>query len=214
MSGSRWERFAPLTGVIFFILIAVTFALSSDTPDANDSTGDVVSFWSAHDSRLILASVLGTLAVIFLVWFGASLRSALVRAEAGEGRLSMLAFAGILVIAITGGIGSSLQFAVADSVGDVPAGVTQALSVLSSDFFLPFVAGVALLMFASGLCVLRFGGLPRWLGWAAIVIGIAAVAGPVGFVGFLASLVWVLVASVILYIRGAQATTPGAPSGT
>jgi hypothetical protein len=214
MSGSRWERFAPLTGVVFFILIAVTFALSSDTPDANDSTSDVVSFWSAHDSRLIVASLLGTLAVIFLVWFGASLRSALVRAEAGEGRLSMLAFAGILVIAITGGIGSSLQFAVADSVGDVPAGVTQALSVLSSDFFLPFLAGVALLMFASGLCVLRFGGLPRWLGWAAIVIGIAAVAGPVGFVGFIASLVWVLVVSVTLYIRGAQATTLGAPSST
>jgi hypothetical protein len=192
-------------------LIAVTFALSSDTPDANDSTSDVVPFWSAHDSRLIVASLLGTLAVIFLVWFGASLRSALVRAEAGEGRLSMLAFAGILVIAITGGIGSSLQFAVADSVGDVPAGVTQALSVLSSDFFLPFLAGVALLMFASGLSVLRFGGLPRWLGWAAIVIGIAAVAGPVGFVGFIASLVWVLVVSVTLYIRGAQATTPGAP---
>jgi hypothetical protein len=211
MSGSRWERFAPLTGVVFFILIAVTFALSSDTPDANDSTSDVVSFWSAHDSRLIVASLLGTLAVIFLVWFGASLRSALVRAEAGEGRLSMLAFAGILVIAITGGIGSSLQFAVADSVGDVPAGVTQALSVLSSDFFLPFLVGVALLMFASGLCVLRFGGLPRWLGWAAIVIGIAALAGPVGFVGFIASLVWVLVVSVTLYIRGMQATAPGAP---
>ncbi len=170
--------------------------------------------WSAHDSRLIIASVLGTLAVIFLVWFGGSLRSALLRAEAGEGRLSMLAFAGILVIAITGGIGSSLQFAVADSVGDVPAGVTQALSVLSSDFFLPFLAGVAIVMFASGFCVLRFGGLPRWLGWAAIVIGIASVAGPVAFFGFIASFVWVLVVSVTLYIRGAQATTPGAPSST
>ncbi len=44
MSGSRWERLAPLTGVVFFVLIAVTFALSNDTPDANDSTGDVVSY--------------------------------------------------------------------------------------------------------------------------------------------------------------------------
>jgi hypothetical protein len=133
------------------------------------------------------------------------------RAEGGEGRLSTLAFAGLLVIAITGGIGSSLQFAVADSVGDAPAGVTQALSVLSSDFFLPFLAGVVIVMFASGLCVLRFGGLPRWLGWAAIVIGIASVAGPVGFIGFLASLVWVLVASVALYAQGGRAATPGAP---
>ena len=35
MSRSRWERFAPLTGVVFFVLIVVTFALSNDTPDTD-----------------------------------------------------------------------------------------------------------------------------------------------------------------------------------
>ena len=81
--------------------------------------------------------------------------------ERGEGRLSTLVFAGFIVIGVTGAIGSSLQFAVADSAGDVPDQVTQALSVLSSDFFLPFVVGSLLVLFATGVCILRFGGLPR-----------------------------------------------------
>ena len=45
-----------------------------------------------------------------------------------------------------------------------PLTVTQTLSVLSEDFFFPFLAGIAVFMFATGICVLRHGGLPRWLG--------------------------------------------------
>jgi hypothetical protein len=185
-------------------------ALSNDTPDTNSSTADTVSYWSAHDSRLIASAIIGTFAVIFLIWFGGSLRSALLRAEGGEGRLSTLAFAGILVIGIMGAIGSTLTFVVADTVNDVPAEATQALSVLSSDFFLPFLAGIALFMFATGICVLRHGGLPSWLGWAAIVIGVVSVT-PVGFIGFVLSFIWVPVVGIVLYLRGAQTAPPGAP---
>jgi hypothetical protein len=77
MSTSRWERFAPLIGVVFFVLIAITLALSNDTPDTNSSTADTVSYWSAHDSRLIASAIIGTFAVIFFIWFGGSLRSGL-----------------------------------------------------------------------------------------------------------------------------------------
>jgi hypothetical protein len=211
MSRSRWERFAPLTGVVFFVLIAVTFALSNDTPDTNKSTSDTVAYWSAHDSRLIVSAIAGTFAVIFLVWFGASLRSALMRAEGGQGRLSTLAFAGILIIGISGAIGSSLQLTVADTAGDVPPIATQTLSVLSSDFFLPFLAGIAITLFASGICALRFGALPKWLGWASIVLAIVTVT-PAGFFAFLASFVWVLVVSILLFLREGEAAAPASPA--
>lgn len=211
MSRSRWERLAPLTGVVFFVLIAVTFALSNDTPNTDSSTADTAGYWSAHDSRLIAGAIVGTFAVIFLVWFGGSLRSALMRAEGGEGRLSTLAFAGVLIIGISGGIANSLQFTVADTVGDVPAASTQTLSVISEDFFLPFLAGIVILLFASAICTLRFGALPKWLGWAAIVIGIATVT-PAGFIGFLASFVWLLVVSIVLFLREGQGATTATPT--
>jgi hypothetical protein len=210
LSSSRWERFAPLTGVVFFILIAITFALSNDTPDTDTSTADTVSYWSAHDSRLIASSIIGTFAVIFFIWFAATLRSALLRAEGGDGRLSLLAFSGMLVIGISGSIGSALSFTVADSVNDVPPQVTQALSVLSEDFFLPFLAGIAVFMLATGFCVLRHGGLPRWLGWVAIALAVVSVT-PIGFVGFLGAFVWVLVTSIVLYMRGPETPTAGVP---
>jgi hypothetical protein len=207
MSRFNWERLAPLTGVVFFVLIVLTFALSGDTPSTDDPTSKVVTFWSDHDSRMIAASVIGTFAAIFFIWFGGSLRSALREAEGGTGRLSTLAFAGVLVIAIGGAIGGTIQFAAADSVGDVPATVTQTLSTLNEEFFLPFPVGGVVLMAATGLCVLRYGALPRWLGWASIVIAILSVAGPLGFFAFLALFVWVLVVSVLLYLRGRE--TPG-----
>jgi hypothetical protein len=212
LSTSRLERFAPLAGVVFFVLIVLTFVLSGDTPSTDDSTSDVVSFWSAHDSRMIAAAVIGTFAAIFLIWFGGSLRSALRQAEGGTGRLSTLAFAGILVIAISGAISGTVQFAAADSVGDVPASVTQTLSTLNEEFFLPFPVGTVILMAATGICALRFGALPRWLGWTSIVIAILSVAGPLGFVAFLALFVWVLVVSVLLYQRGPE--TPGTTATT
>ncbi|OLE37775.1 MAG: hypothetical protein AUG48_03645 [Actinobacteria bacterium 13_1_20CM_3_68_9] len=88
--------------------------------------------------------------------------------------------------------------------------MTQTLSVLSVDFFLPFLAGIAVFMFASGICVLRHGGRPRWLGWVAIVIGVVSLT-PIGFVGFLAVFVWVLVVSIVLYLSGAETPTTTTP---
>ena len=96
-------------------------------------------------------------------------------------------------------------------MGDVPPIATQTLSVASSDFFFPFLAGIAIMSFASGICTLRFGGLPKWLGWVAIVIGIVTVT-PVGFVGFLAAFIWVLVVSITLFLREGQAATPASPT--
>src|SRR4029077_20986616 len=77
MSSSRWERFAPLTCVVFFVLLAISFALSGSTPDTNTSTADTVSYWSSHDSRQIASAIIGTFSVIFFIWFGGSLRSVL-----------------------------------------------------------------------------------------------------------------------------------------
>jgi hypothetical protein len=208
---SRWERFAPLTGVVFFVLVATLFAISGDTPDADDSTQQVVSYWSDHDTRTIITAIMGSVAALFLVWFAGSLRSALLRAEGGEGRLSTVSFAGAVILAIAILIGSNIDFAIADTVGDVPAGVTQTLSAYDSDFFFPFIGGFVLMIFAAGLCALRFGALPRWLGWIAVVLGVLGVT-PIGFFALLGGVVWIGVVGVVLYLgQEPVAPTTAAP---
>jgi hypothetical protein len=211
MSRSRWERLAPLTGAVFFALIAAVFVLDNNSPDANDSTASVVSYWTTHHSRAVVAGLLGSLAVVFLIWFASSLRSAMLRYEGGTGRLSMLAFSGTLLVAFGGAIGSSLDFVLGDVSVDLHNGhadfVIQTLSALDGDFFLPFVGGLLVLMVSSAVLTFRHGALPKWLGWVSVVIAIALVT-PLGFIGFLASLVWILVVSILLYLRQDSEPTP------
>ena len=84
---------------------------------------------------------------------------------------------------------------------DVAPTVIQTLSILSTDFFLLVAGGTGLFMIATGLAVVRFEALPKWMGYAAVVIGIAAVT-PIGFFAFLITGIWILIASVLLYQRG------------
>jgi hypothetical protein len=53
------------------------------------------------------------------------------------------------------------------------------------------------LVFAAGAAAVRHGGLPKWLGWLGIVIGVVAFT-PAGFIAFLAAGIWILIVSVLL----------------
>jgi hypothetical protein len=212
MNRSTLERLAPLTGIGFVILIILAAIIGGETPDTDDSTASVVQFWQDNDSSQIWACAIGGWATVLFVWFAASLRSVLRRAEGDAGRLSSISFGGALLLAA--GLVSLLgfAFAAADTVDDVPAEVTQTLSVLNSDFFFLLAVGNGLFLLGAALCVLRYAALPRWLGYVALVLGIAAVT-PIGFFAFLAMGIWVIVVSILLYQRGGPATpapTPGA----
>jgi hypothetical protein len=67
-----------------------------------------------------------------------------------------------------------------------------------------FFGGVELfaipLLVATALVILRFGGLPRWLAWASLVLAVVLVIIPIGWLGVLLGLpLWVLVTSFVLY---------------
>jgi hypothetical protein len=208
LSGS-WARYAPLSGLVFVALLVATLIIGGEGPETDDSTLKVVRFWTENDSEQITAAILGALAGVPLLWFLGSLRSTLRAAEGGTGRLSALAFAGGIVLVAGATVDSSLQFVVADSAGDVPPTVTQALSVLYSDFFFVFPVGISVWLLASALVVLRFGALPAWLGWAALVLGIVALT-PAGFFSFVGVFAWVAVVSIVLFRQSAP-TAPAAP---
>ncbi len=205
MQRDTLERLAPLTGVVFFGLILALFILSGSQPDVKDSTTKIVSFWHDHKTKEQVAAVLGGLAVLFFLWFAGSLRASLRELEGSRGRLSAIAFAGAIVYAAGGAVASMIQFTVADAVDHVPPTVTQTLSALNNDDFLPFVAGGAVMLLATAVVTLRHGGLPKWLAWVAILLAVVSFT-PVGFVGFLGTLIWVLVVSIALYLRQPQAS--------
>jgi hypothetical protein len=210
LSGS-WARYAPLSGLVFVALFVASIIVGGfDSVGTDDSTLKVIKFWHDNDSQQIASALLGALSMVPFLWFLGVLRSTLRVAEGGTGRLSATAYAGGIVLVSFALVDGALQFATADSVGDVPATVTQTLSVLYSDFFLGFPVGAGTLLLATGLVLLRSRVLPMWLGWFALALGIVSFLGPIGFFAFLVFLVWLVIVSVLLYQRGEPAATPPA----
>jgi hypothetical protein len=215
MERSRVERLAPLTGLLgIALLIVAVVVFPEGTPSIDDSRAEVVEFWRDHDDEAKIASILLAISAVPYLWFAGSLRSRLRAAEPAPGRLSAIAFAGTIVFAGAIAAGASLQFTVADGAEDLSPVVIQALSALAADFFFPFLIGLGTWMLATGVSILRYRAMHVAFGWTALVIGVAALT-PVGFVGLLASLLWIVAASIALYVSEArEAAPPAAPAVT
>jgi hypothetical protein len=200
--GKDW--LAPLTGVVFVALLAATLILGGEGVDPKDGTREVLDYYSDNEDKVLVASFLGGLAVIFFLFFAGWLRKVLREAEGPGGVLSAVSFAGAIVLAGGGAFASTLGIALADSFDDIDPSAVEALNALSWSYFVPIAAGAATFVLAAGISAVRHGALPRWLGWAGVVLGIAGFT-PVGFFAFLLILVWILVTSVLLTMRARAA---------
>jgi hypothetical protein len=215
MERGRFERLAPLAGLGFFVLFAIgrtIIGIAGSYPDANASADDAVSYWSDHSNAQTAVAVLDSFATLFFVWFAASVTGALEVDGAAGRRLARLCFGGALLAGAAILVESTLVLTTADVAGDVPDQVTQTLSALQADFFLPFAGGFALFQLAAGLLALRSTVLPRWLAWVSIASGVLWLTPISGlWLGF----PWILIVSVMLFIRdgGEGAEVPrGAPA--
>jgi hypothetical protein len=205
-NGKAW--LAPLTGVLFFVVIvAAVLVLGEEPPDpTKDSAQEVVDFYKDNDDQAMLSAVLFSFAGALLVFFGGWLRGILRAAPGSTDVLSTIAFGGALVLAAGLATNAAFQFAAADLVDDVDSGVINTLNALTWDFFFPMAVGTMVMTIAAGLSIVRHGGLPKWLGWVAIVIGLVAHT-PLGFFGALAGALWIVVVSVLGVIGARRAST-------
>lgn len=194
------ERLAPLAGIAFVALVVAAVIIGGETPDNGDSPRSIARFWIENDADQMWASAIGAWATAFFVWFAASVRVMLRRAEEGTARLSALSFAGAIIAA--GGLlaSMSLTFVIADAPDDIAPQVAQTLTILSNGFFFPIAIGFGIFYVATGIATVRTGVLPVWLGWLTIVLGIACMT-PVGFFAFLLGAVWIVALSIVLFRR-------------
>jgi hypothetical protein len=196
------KQIGPLTGILFVVLVIVAFVVSGETPDVDDSTQKIVSFYVDNDSEQQISAALLALGCVAFVFFLGTLRQTLRAAAGDEGGLSTVALLGGLMIVVGASIFAGIGFTLGDAADDIPASATLALNALNSDLFFPIAVGTAVFNLGLGLAVLRHGGLPRPLGWVALVIGIAGLT-PAGFFAFLATGIVVVWASVALIQQAA-----------
>jgi hypothetical protein len=218
VNGSQWERLAPLAGVGFFVLSLAGNLIPGEQPDFLDDPRKYADYFVDKSDQVLVGMNLALVSLVLLIWFLGSLRRRLLRGEHGDGQLSVVAYGAGLVATALIAAGFAL-FALAglragedDAINpDIAATLADAAGVLIG---LAAPVAEATLLFATAAVVLRWRSLPRWLGWVSLVLGVVGLVGPISWVlGFFLFPLWVLVTSIVIFLRERESATSGAPVG-
>ena len=213
---SRIERWAPISGLVFVVLMVTGKILVSDVPGPNAPQHQIAGYLtdSARQTHNIIGAYLWTVGALAFLLFLIRLRNDLRRAEGGTGFLSNLAFGAGAAFAALLLVSTSTSAAVAyairlrgapvtdgDLVRVLPA-LARLLELLGGGF-----AGILVLLAAS-VVILQTGVFGRWLGWLGIVAAIVLLFDVV-YRDISPFWVWVGIASIVMLTRrGETARTP------
>jgi hypothetical protein len=194
-------------------LVAVV-AIGGNTPDTDASAAKVASFYDAHSGRQSVAAFLLAASVAFLSIFGVQLaaRLSVVRLEAAA-VWTLLLTVGTAVASAVLLLGALTHFALADAADQGVTGeAIRVLNVLDGDGWIAWNASLGVMMLGAGGAILTSAGvLPRWLGWTAVVFGVALFIPFADFIALLLTLIWILASSVVLW-RSSKEATATAPA--
>ncbi len=207
MKTSRFERWAPLSGVLAAVL---TLAGSANAAAVEylPAAEKAAEIYSENPMRVMAEGYLGLLAVVCLIWFAGSLYADLREREHGTGRLSAISFGGGVATALALGVGHTIKVVAAGRAG-ASAGIDPIAAVTAFDLYGAFLGNLSAFTFAvfigaSALVWARSGLSRRWTNWATAVLVIGLIS-PVGYFFVLFALAWMMFVSIWLYRRAAAA---------
>jgi hypothetical protein len=207
------RRVWALSGVAFVVIaLGGVVVFGGDTPDTGASAAKVVSYYSHHTTRQIIAAFVLAASVPFLVLFGIYLASSGGRGkDEGEAILwRRLLIAGTVIEAAMLLATALIHFALTDAVDQgVTGDAARALNMLDSDSWIAWNSAFGVMMLGAGATVLS-SALPRWMGWVALALGVLLFIPFADFFALLVTLIWIIVASIYLYRQGAGETAAGA----
>jgi hypothetical protein len=196
------RRWLALCGAVAPVLVVLAFTVvSGKTPDDKAGAATVISFYRDHKNANMAGALMVTIAAVLLVLFAARLREVLRGDGLGGAVLPTAALGGVLVLAASLLGSAVVHFALVQAADHRFAAPAQTLNVLDNNDFFGIVGGMAAIMFAAGIATVRRPSLPRWLGWVAIVIGVLSLLGPLGFVGILLGVIWLIVVAILMLVR-------------
>ncbi|MDX6699512.1 MAG: hypothetical protein QOE65_2909 [Solirubrobacteraceae bacterium] len=216
----RARRLGGLAGIMFVVIAIVAFVLPGTPPKADEVAKISTFFADKHDQILASNYALGLAFMFFLIFAGA-LRTHL-GAASGDGLRPgavLLGSAAAAVALVVAGA-AVLNGAVFHVAGTTPdANLERALYYVSSDLFLASGFAFAAFFVGAAMAISSTAVLPRALSPAALVLAVLNLVGPIGlfaetgffaiggafgFVVPVASMLWVLAASVAM-VRGRAA---------
>jgi hypothetical protein len=205
------SKLAPLSGIAFLALVIGGGVYGGEPPSQQGlkSAQELATAYAAQGDKLSVAIFVMGVGLVFLVYFGSVLKTALDTGSAETSCLSRVAFAGVIVFVAGAATDLTLRVSmIAAAREKVDPVAIQALSAYFSNDWVPSAIGVLTLMSASAISILKFGGVPKWLGWLAALIPIVGVIPPIGLFAMPAAGVWILLTSITLALQAGKTTEP------
>ena len=207
--GKNLARWAPLTGVVFAVLV-VAAVFAGNTPDSDASAQHAVSSFVSNRTDDRVTIFLIAYATVFAMFFAAALCSYLKTRSEGDGLIT-LGYSGMLIYVVGALTLVGTEFAATDVPGKISPAAEQALNVLQNDLFFALLIGAGIFLIGNGLAIVANAALPKWLGWIAVPLAVIAVT-PLGwFVALFALPIWAVIVGVLMFIRQDAPAPAAAP---
>ena len=194
-------------------MIGVVLEEVSNLP--GEDPNEILSWFQDESNTILSGAFIFMLGSLFFLIFIGALRVRLVRAESESAFLSAIAFgAGLVVVAMTLLIpGPNLAGALAED--DLTPEAAQALTVVDDAFFVGAELAAALLLVATGLAILRYGALPRWVAWISFLFALWLLIPPIGWAGLLVGVpLWTIIVALLLWMRSGDESAAARAPGT
>jgi hypothetical protein len=207
MTIARWERWAPVSGIVYGVLFALGLALIVWDEVDSKSDAEIASYYGDSGSRNQeeLGLVLIVVGVLFLLIFTAALSDRFRAEEVGGRLVPPLVFgAGVAAAALQVGAAALLvtTSTTVDLVSDFTVDADLARVAFAAGINVLYGGLAAMLLFTLAASVGIFGSstLPRWLGWLSLVAVVAAILEAILLPVFTMP-IWVMVTSIVLMTR-------------
>src|SRR6201997_4941244 len=174
----RWQQVFAISGVVGVVLCLVAWEVfMPQPPDFTMSGPQTQTFYSNHQTGMLIGVTLSSLGMPFLIAWTIQLGAMLRRLEGGSGLVAIVATVGTISIPILLVYDVVVWAIAAYRPQDTNADVTRAFSDLgwisSMLIWPPLAAGMAL----TGVIIFKSrgqaGAFPVWLGWVRYPLGVS-----------------------------------------
>ena len=228
MDASRWEKLAAGTGIGFVVAFVAGFVIAPSPPKLSDDATTIAEYFVHNQNAILVGSVLSAgVGGVMLLWWLGSLRLFLRRRESDGGRLSAVAFGSGLVALATVTQFFALRATLAFGLGGVvDPSVSKGIYAAAYTIDALNVFSVGALLVAASISAFRSGAFPRWLAWFGLLAGVSrwftgldvvlkesilGDEGAIGLIAFLAVMVWIVAASIVMIRKTADALNGSNP---
>lgn len=187
-------RIGALAGILFVILIVVGFIVQGDVnPEPSDPSAAIARELENDRDQRDAGSYIGLLGWLSFFWFLAYFRKRLQEAEGEGGWLTSGAYGGGLVAAAMLLVAVSFDLA-STSISNYGPDTQVAKTIVALSWNYHWVIGPPLIAMTgvASIIIVRFGALPRWIGWIGILPTVTLLLPWLGLIFFLA---WILIVS-------------------